>query len=119
MTLLLAYTRLLTVLSFVLLVDTITPWTSDRRVRRASVERIRCNVELQATILRLAVTELLAPHPDGCMSGNITLVKRAAELCSYQATVVDLKTFGVLEIGLKSRAFSSSIYSSLSFEANR
>jgi hypothetical protein len=88
-------------------------------VRRAPVERIRCNVELQASMLRLAITELLAPHPDGCMSGNITLVKRAAELCSYQANVVDLKTFSSLEIGPKSRAFSSSIYSSLSFEANR
>ena len=101
------------------LVDQTVPWSSDRRVRRAPVEKIRCDMELQVATLRLAVTELLAPHPDGSMSGNITLVKRAAELCSYQAVAVDFNPSNLLGSREVKQIAPSLTYSSLSFEANR
>lgn len=64
------------------LLKTHPPWSGDRRVKRSVVELIRCDLDLQAALLRLALTEIQAPHPDGHISGNIALLRRTAEICS-------------------------------------
>ena len=56
-------------------------WNSDRRLKRSYFEPIRYHARLQLALLRLAMTEVLSPKSDGSISGNIVLLRKAAEIC--------------------------------------
>ena len=57
--------KIMKFISFLCPVLNVQPWSSDRKVKRAAVELIRSDIELQLSLLRLASTEITSPYPDG------------------------------------------------------
>lgn len=64
----------------------IVPTTPDRRMRRLTSERLRTAPELQEKVLRLAMSEVSSSPKNGILSGNLSLLRSAAQACLGQRT---------------------------------
>lgn len=59
----------------------------DRKIKRTPCEIIRSHSYLQISFLQLCATNALSVQSDGTCGNNITLLKRACELCMHQSEI--------------------------------
>lgn len=59
----------------------VLPQFSDRRMHRIDCELIRSDRKLQELVLRVATTEVSSIPSSGIMSGNTSILRKAAECC--------------------------------------
>ncbi len=61
----------------------IIPQLEDRKISRNPSAMIRYSTKLQNSLLKLAVAEIIASPSNGVVSGNIPLLRNAAQCCIY------------------------------------
>ena len=61
----------------------IIPQLEDRKISRNPSAIIRYSTKLQNSLLKLAVAEIIASPSNGIISGNIPLLRNAAQCCVY------------------------------------
>lgn len=78
------------------------PQFTDRRMKFLGKELIRTNLELQNSLLSLALAEVLSSgnQSGGIYSSNITLLRQAASLCLHQneTSAIAVKTIQTLDL---------------------